>query len=147
MRGLQLHSTEQQGRLELLVSAIKIKRQVGECADTGYINCRFSLLRQWICSYLATCKCACVNQKQPMGFILYCCFVTFISTKAMTLNLLQCLSVICGCRAVQINSMETSLALLHMYCHNIHVISSGSPPVFLECISIYLLSIYLNSSR
>ena len=33
-----------------------------------------------------------------------------------TLNLLQCLSVICGCRTVQTvtNSAETSLALLHM---------------------------------
>ena len=31
-----LHSTEQQGRLELLVSTVKIIRQVGEYADTWY---------------------------------------------------------------------------------------------------------------
>ena len=35
--------------------------------------------------------------------------------KGVTLNLLQCLHVICGCRAVQTNSAETVLALLHMY--------------------------------
>ena len=48
----------------------------------------------------------------------------------MTLNLLLCLCVICGCRAVQTNitSAERSLALQYK-------ISSGSPPVFLECTS------------
>ena len=42
-----------------------------ECADTWY-KLRFSLLRQYIriCSYPATCQCACVNQKQLMGIIL-----------------------------------------------------------------------------
>ena len=34
--------------------------------------------------------------------------------KSATLNLLQCMRVICGCRAVQINGVETSLALLAM---------------------------------
>ena len=34
--------------------------------------------------------------------------------KSATLNLLQWMHVICGCRAVQINSAETSLALLAM---------------------------------
>ena len=64
------------------------RRQVGECADTWY------------------------KRIQPT----YCTaiFVTFIIDKGMTLNLLQCLRVICVCRAVQTNSVETPLALLHM---------------------------------
>ena len=41
---------------------------------------RLSLLRQWSCSCPATCQRACVNQKWLMS-LLYCCFVTFISTK------------------------------------------------------------------
>ena len=35
-------------------------------------------------------------------------------SKGVTLNLLQCLRVNCGCRAIQTNSAETLLALLHM---------------------------------
>ena len=54
-------------------------RQVGECADTWYIN-RFSLLRVELL-LPRTCQRACVNQKQRMGW-LYCCFVMFISAKA-----------------------------------------------------------------
>ena len=52
-----IQSTEQQGRLELLVSVN---------AQTHGIN-GFSLLRQCSCSCLATCQHACVNQKQLMG--------------------------------------------------------------------------------
>ena len=72
-----------------------------------------------------------------MGFstvLLFCDVHIDIGT---TLNLPQssCMRVICGCRAIQTNSAETSLALLQCsyYCHS--VISSGSPPVFLECTS------------
>ena len=90
----------------------------------------------WGWGYLAVCQHSCVNRKWPMGW-LYCCFVTFIGA---TLNLLQCLCDICGCRAIQTNSAETSLSMLVMYsvanCHNI--ISSGSPPVFLECGATFL---------
>ena len=60
--------------------------------------------------------------------------------KGATLNLLQCLlHVICGCRAVQTNSAEISYhwhCCICSYYHNI--ISSGSPPVFLECTSLLL---------
>ena len=80
--GLQQHSTEQQGRLELLIVYHEDyrRRQVGECVDTWY-KYGFSLLRQWSCSCPAACQHASVNQKQSMS-LLYCCFVTFISTKA-----------------------------------------------------------------
>ena len=79
MRDLQLYLTEQQGhegRLELLVSAMKIideDKYVN--VHTHDINCRFSLLRQWSCTCLASCQRACVNvnQKWPVG-LLYCCF-------------------------------------------------------------------------
>ena len=67
--------------------------------------------------------------------LLYCCFVTFISTKTWhRMNLLQYLHVICECRAVQTNSVEKKwwdITGTHCcictcsYCHNI--ISSGSP--------------------
>ena len=109
-----MHSTEQQRRLELLVSAVKIideDRLVN--AQAHGIN-RFSLLRQ--CSCPATCQHACVSQKWSMGWLLYSWFVTFISTKAWYWAYY---------------SAESPLALLHMY------ISSGSPPVFLECTSYY----------
>ena len=89
------------------------------------------------CSFQVTCHCACVNQKQPMGFRTVLLFYDVHIDIGMTLNLPQssCMRVICGCRAIQTNSAETSLALLQCsyYCHN--VISSGSPPVFLECTS------------
>ena len=46
----------------------------------------------------------------------YCNAICDIQIDKVTkLNLLQCLHVICGCRAVQTNSAEIPLALLHMY--------------------------------
>ena len=42
--------------------------------------------------------------------VLLFCDVHF--DKGMILNLLQCLRVICACRAIQTNSAETSLGLL-----------------------------------
>ena len=135
MHDLQLHSTEQQERLELLMSAVKIideDRLVN--AQTHDINCVFSILRQWGCSCPATCQCACVNQKRPMGLLYQLLFCDVHIDIGATLNLLQCLHVICGCRAVQTNSAKTSSC---SYCHKI--ISSGLPPVFLECTSSYKL--------
>ena len=84
VRDLQLlHSTEQQGRLELLESAVKIideNRKVN--AQTHDIN-GFSLLRLYS---LATCqRGAFVNQKRLLGW-LYCCFVTLTKVHT-TLNL------------------------------------------------------------
>ena len=55
-------------------------RQVQVNAQTHGIN-GFSLLRQWSCRCLPTFQRGWVNQKWPMS-LLYCCFVTFISTKA-----------------------------------------------------------------
>ena len=84
VRDLQLHLTEHQGRLELLVSAMKIINDRWMHNLTHGINCAFHLLRQWSCSCLATCQCACVilNQKWWLMGWLYCCFVTFTLTKA-----------------------------------------------------------------
>ena len=112
----------------------------------------FSLLRQWRYSCLATCQhaCTCVTQKRPMdcrNVLLFCDVCIDIG---MTLNLLQCLRFICGCRALQTNSVETSLALHAGYgaiqCHN--MISSGSPPVFHECTSLlYVQGLGTSSCR
>ena len=127
-----MHSTEQHGRLELLVSAVNVideDRKVN--AQTHGID-RFSLLRQWNCSCPATCQHACVNQKRLMGCQTVLLFCDIHIDKGATLNLLQRLRV-CGCGAVQTNSVETPLALLH------NIISSGLPPVFLECTSNYYL--------
>ena len=67
--------------------------------------------------------------------LLYCCFVTFHIDKGVTLNLLQCLRVVCGCKAIQTKSVGDSHwhYWLCSYCHNKK--SSGLPPVFLECTS------------
>ena len=72
----------QQGRLELLVSVVKtINRDRWMRTQIHGIN-EFSLLRQWSCSCPATSQYARpMNQKHLMS-LLYCCFVTFISTKA-----------------------------------------------------------------
>ena len=69
---LRLHSTEQQGWLELLVV----------CHEDWQVDgvYEFSLLRQWSCSYPATCQRACVIQKRPMGWLYYC-FVMIILTE------------------------------------------------------------------
>ena len=51
--------------------------------------------------------------------------------QGMTLNLLQCLCIICGCRTVQ--QWHQWHCCICSSCHNI--ISTGSPPVFHECTS------------
>ena len=84
---------------------LRRRRQVGECADTWY-KPRIQW-RQWSCiACLATCQCSCVNQKWPMGLLYssYCCLWHLYIDIGMTLN---CLRVICGCRAIQTNSAET----------------------------------------
>ena len=43
----------------------------------------------WSCSCPATCQHACVNQKRLMS-LLYCCFVTFMSTKARLTTVPAC---------------------------------------------------------
>ena len=56
-------------------------------------------------------------QQQPMGFqtVLLLCGIHITGNTGVTLNLLcACVLAACGCRAVQTNSAETSLALLHM---------------------------------
>ena len=74
-----------QERQELLVSHGVCheeyrRRQVGECADTWYKQ--ISLLRQcmelWLPGIMPTCLC---ESKRLMS-LLYCCFVTFMLTKA-----------------------------------------------------------------
>ena len=128
------NSTEQQGRPELLVSAMKIigkDRLVN--AQTHGIN-GFSLLRQWSCSCPATYQRACAcDSKWLMS--LYFCFVDVHIDQAASLNWLQCLCVICECRAVYRWTVLRHHwhCCIFSYCHNI--ISSGSPPVFNECTS------------
>ena len=101
------------------------QRQVSEsCTDTWYKWTQ--LLRQWSCSCPVTCQHACENQKQLLG-LLYC---GVHIDKGATLNLLQCLRVVCECRAVQTNSAEN--CCICSYSVTI-IISSGSLPIFLEC--------------
>ena len=77
------------------------RRQVGECADTWYKQIRpTETVDPELYSCPAICQRACVNHKRTMS-LLYCCFVTFIIDIGAQLNLLKCLRVICGCKAVQ----------------------------------------------
>ena len=75
-------------------------------SQTHGINRMFSILRQWSCSCPATCQCTCVNQKRLTDGLtvqlrqLFCDIHIDIG---MTLN---CLRVICACRAVQTNSHQ-----------------------------------------
>ena len=112
MCDLQLHSTEQQGWLELLVSAMKIRwmRRHNYYSING-----FSLLRQWTCSCQATCQCAC----QPVWITndrwAYCTAVLWCSYRPRRdTELTTVPTCYLWCRIVQTNSAETSLALLHM---------------------------------
>ena len=110
-----MHSTKQQGWLELLVSAVKIidkDRLVN--AQTHGIN-GFSLLRQWCCSCPSNLPMHLCESEMTNGLtvsiLLFCDVHIDIGA---TLSLLHCLRVICACRPIQTNSAETSLALLHM---------------------------------
>ena len=106
-------------------------------ADTWYKRINgFSLLRQWKPSNLPTRLCDESKMTDELTVLLFC---DIHIDKGATLNLLQCLCVICGCRAIQTNSAETPLALLYMcsYCYNI--ISSSPPLVFLECTSNFFI--------
>ena len=69
-------------------------------AQTHGINW-LSLLRQWSWSCPATCQRACVNQKWPMSCFVKLLFCDVHIDKGAKLNLLHCLHVICGCRAIQ----------------------------------------------
>ena len=96
----------------------------------------FSLLRQWSCSYPATCQYACVNKKttDELIVLLYCDVHT---NKFLTLNL-QCYSDCVLFVDVELYRQWLTVLRHHwrcciFYCHNI--ISSGSPPVFIESTS------------
>ena len=104
-------TTEQQGQPDALIVYCENyqRRQLGECTDSVY---------KWIqptetvelYSYLATCqRSICVNQKRLMGWLYSVLFCDVHIDMGVTLN---CLHVICGCRAIQTNSAETSLTLL-----------------------------------
>ena len=67
-----------------------------------------------VAAHAATCQCTYVNENQLMGCQTVLLFCAVHINKGVTLKLLQCLRVICGCRTVQTNSTETPQALLHM---------------------------------
>ena len=116
VRDLQLHAlnwlnSKDDWNYSCLQSAMKIideDRLVN--AQTHGINRAFSLLRQWNSICQATCQRPCVNQNNRWAAGLSW---RSYQHKCDT-ELLQCLRVICGCRAVQTNSAETSLVLLAM---------------------------------
>ena len=106
-----MHSTEQQGRLELLVSAVNI---INIVAARQLAN-----VPVWV--------------KTTDKLTVYGCFVTFISTKAR-----HCTYYSACILFVDVELWLTVLrhywqCCICSYCHNI--ISLGSPPVFLECTS------------
>ena len=93
----------------------------------------------WDSEAVAAWQIACVEQKttDELTVLLFC---DVHIDKGMALNVLQCMHLICRCRGVQTNSAETALALLHMYNVVIlTIISSGLPPVFHECTSVFLI--------
>ena len=58
---------------------------------------RFSLLRQWSFSCLPTCQHTCMLESETSDRLtVYCCFFDVHINVGMTLNLLQCLCVVCG---------------------------------------------------
>ena len=70
----------------------------------------FSLLRQWNCSCPKTCQCTCDGESETTDVLTVVLFCGVHIDISATLNLLQCLRVNFGCRAVQwTNSAETSL--------------------------------------
>ena len=77
-------NSKEEWSLDLLVVCCEDywRRQVGECADTWYKWIEpIERLELFFFSCLATSQRACVKPRWLMGW-LYCCFVTFISTKA-----------------------------------------------------------------
>ena len=124
-----LHLTEQQGQLEhysVCCENMIIDEERYVNAQTHGINW-FSLLRQWSCSYLATW------QRDGLTVLLFCNIHIDIGT---TLNLPQSAFFV----DVEPYRLTVQRHQWHcwpcIYCHNI--ISSGSPPVVLECASYYL---------
>ena len=87
--------------------------QVGEFADTWYKQIQspetVELLAVAARQFANTP--VWIRNDRWLTVLLFCDVHIGIGT---TLSLLQCLRVICGCRPVQTNSAETSLALLHM---------------------------------
>ena len=91
--------------------------------QTHGIN-RFSLLRQWSCSCPATCQHALCESKttNELTVLLFC---DIHIDKVTTLNLLQCLHVICGYRAIRLTMLRYHWhCCICSYSHNI--ISSRS---------------------
>ena len=64
--------------------------------QTHGINGFSLLMRQYNCSCPVTCQCTCVNQKQPISCWTVVLFCDVHINIGSTLNLLQCLHVICG---------------------------------------------------
>ena len=132
MCDLQLHTLDWT-TAELLVSAVKIideDRQVN--AQTYGIN-GFSLLIQWSCSCPETCQRTCVWIKNDWWAY---CRSTAVLWHSYWQRRDTELTTVPACYA---EPCRLTMLRYHWhcctcsYCHNI--ISSGSPPVFLECTS------------
>ena len=82
---------------------------VGECADTWYKPCiqPTETVELYLPGNLPTPLCE-SEMTDGITVLLFCDDI------GATLNLLQCLRVICGCRTVQTNSAEIPLVLLAM---------------------------------
>ena len=107
------------------------QRQVGECADIWYKRIQPTEIVEQLAKAPVWIK----TTSDELTVLLLFCDVHI--DKGTTLNLLQCLCVICRCRTVWTTVLRHHWhCCICSYCHNI--ISSGSPPVFLECASYNL---------
>ena len=110
-------------------------RQVGECADTWYKQIQPTETEELqLPGNLPTHLCQ-SETTDGLTVLLVCDVHIDID---MALNLLQCLCVICGCRAVQTNSAETSLTGTAGDVAIVRIKSAQArPPVFHECTSMH----------
>ena len=65
-----------------------------------------------------------------MGLLILYCFCDVHTDKGATLNLLQCLRVICGCRAVQANKAESPLTGTAAYVAIVAIQSAQGRPQY-----------------
>ena len=96
--------------LDLLIAVCREDdqlRQVGECADTWYKLIQPNELLLPTCNLPTSfCESETTNGLTALLF----CDIRINKGATLNLHVLQCLCVICICRAVQINNAETSLA-------------------------------------
>ena len=109
---LQLHALDWTARKIGGTHCLPWRRQIGECTDTWCIQIQPI---NWDSGAVAARQLANTPVWIKNDRWAYCIALCDVHIdKVAKLNLLQCLCVICGCRAIQTNSAEPPLALLHV---------------------------------